>query len=69
MYQPYRVCNVAPSVLLLVFCVEVRTGAAASLKLRHDLFTLHPSRGIVISDSVTLRVFTVVGCWHTGFDP
>lgn len=69
MHQSYRVCIAARSVFLLVLRVGVRAGAAAPLELCHYLLTLHPSRGIVISDSITLRVFTVIGCWQTGLDP
>ena len=69
MHQSYRVCIAARSVFLLVLRVGVRAGAAAPLELCHYLLTLHPSRGIVISDSITLRVFTVIGYWQTGLDP
>ena len=53
-YYTHRVCFVVPSVFFLVFCVEVWTGTVASFELCHDLLALHSSRGIVVSDSITL---------------
>lgn len=62
-------CSAISPVSVVVFSIAVRAWTCTSLELSNNLFSFHPSRGIIICNGITLRRLAVICCWKAGFYP
>ena len=62
-------CSAISPVSVVVFSIAVRAWTCTSLELSNNLFSFHPSRGIIICNGITLRRLAVICCRKAGFYP